>query len=222
MVHPEPSFPELLATVVNAEGIPLTVEQIHKRFAEISERFKQAGRDNELWTTDATRSRAFWISVYGMFLEAFDEVPAGLDARLYEVFSDHANYALFDDVHPALASLHDDGVEMGLVSNFEDWLEVLLERLDVTRYFPVRIISGIEKMEKPDPALFELALLRAGVSAAESVYVGDSPHFDVAPAAAVGMYPVLLDRHDRWRSEDAGPGARIASLAELRDVLEMS
>ena len=71
-------------------------------------------------------------------------------------------------------------------------------------------------MEKPDPRIFELAMSRAGVDAASSVYVGDSPKFDVEPAAALGMLPVLIDRRERF--PDA-PGARITSMQELPGVL---
>lgn len=218
LVHPHPSFPELMSQSVTQAGVPLSVEAVTARFADISERFKQAARDNELWTTDVERSRAFWLSVYAMFLEGMD-APDDLPATLYEIFSDHNNYVLFEDVEPTLAALHAEGIDMGLISNFEEWLEILLERLDVTRYMPVRAISGIEGCEKPDVSLFAIALERARVTAADAVYVGDSPHFDVEPAAALGMYPVLLDRHDRFSDADAGPGVRIATLSTLAEAL---
>jgi putative hydrolase of the HAD superfamily len=135
-----------------------------------------------------------------------------LNEVLYEAFSDHTNYRLFDDVDPALARLDAEGILLGVISNFEDWLEILLERLDVTKYFPIRVISGVEGIEKPDPAIFRIALERAGIDAADAVYVGDNPHFDVEPAAAIGMFPVLIDRRNR---HPQAPGARIDSMAEL-------
>ncbi|HXJ64014.1 MAG TPA: HAD-IA family hydrolase, partial [Actinomycetota bacterium] len=107
-------------------------------------------------------------------------------------------------------------LELGLVSNFEEWLEQLLEHLDVTRFFDVRVISGVEGMEKPDPAIFRLALERMGVAAADAAYVGDNVLYDVEPAEALGMTGVLLDR--RGRHEDFG-GVRIASLDALPGVL---
>ena len=81
------------------------------------------------------------------------------------------------------------------------------------------MISGVEGLEKPDPRIFQLAMERAGVEPGRSVYVGDNPEFDVDPALAVGMFPVLIDRRDRF--PDA-PGVRIASLEELPDVLGMT
>jgi FMN phosphatase YigB (HAD superfamily) len=57
---------------------------------------------------------------------------------------------------------------------------------------------------------------RAGVTPERSVYVGDNPEFDVDPALALGMYPVLIDRRDRF--VDA-PGPRITGMDELPALL---
>jgi putative hydrolase of the HAD superfamily len=79
------------------------------------------------------------------------------------------------------------------------------------------VISGVEGVEKPDPAIYRLALDRAGVDAADAAFVGDNPEFDVAPAAALGMTPVLIDR--RGRHPDAA-GLRVTDLRELVPALE--
>jgi len=149
-------------------------------------------------------------------------IPEGeigpLADRLYAVFTDPSNYHLIPDAPAVLDKLRDAGVVLGLVSNFEAWLERLLEHLDVAGYFPVRVISGIEGVEKPDPAIFRIALERAGVSAAESVYVGDNPVFDALPAEEAGMAAVIVDRSNRYPEYD---GTRIESLDELPGVLEL-
>jgi putative hydrolase of the HAD superfamily len=103
-----------------------------------------------------------------------------------------------------------------VISNFEEWLERLLEQLGVRPYFDVRVVSGVEGLEKPDPAIFELAIERAGTTAARSVYVGDNPELDVDPANAVGMYPILIDRGAR---HPGAPCARISSMQELPALL---
>ena len=43
------------------------------------------------------------------------ELPSanGLRETLYAAFTDLANYALFDDVHPVLASLREQGITRG-------------------------------------------------------------------------------------------------------------
>jgi putative hydrolase of the HAD superfamily len=213
LVHPHPSFPELFSEVLAREGHPVSMDAIHEQVHHIGERFSQAARDRELWTTSPDRSRAFWLSVYERFLAGLG-VPGGdgLHETLYREFTDLANYALFDDVVPALDELEASGLVLAIVSNFEAWLEDLLGLLGVRDRFPVRVISGREGVEKPDPRIFELALNRLALDAADTMYVGDNPEFDVLPATALGMTAVLLDRRDRFPETE---GTRIADLREL-------
>ena len=82
----------------------------------------------------------------------------------------------------------------------------------MTRFFDVRVISGVEGVEKPDPRIFRLALDRTGVEPREAAYVGDSVSFDVEPAASLGMLAILIDRRGRF-PDHRGP--RITSLDEL-------
>jgi putative hydrolase of the HAD superfamily len=106
-----------------------------------------------------------------------------------------------------------------VISNYEAWLEDLLRDLDLTSLLSVRVVSGVEGVEKPDPAIFHLALERIGLPARDVVYVGDVPDFDIEPAAAVGMFPVLIDRRGR-HPDFAGPLVR--DLRELPALLEVS
>ena len=218
LVHPAPSFPELFAEVVTREGQSVSPDDVRAASRAVTDRFSEAARANLLWTTSAERSRAFWLSVYDLMLEALDLPNAnGLRETLYDAFTDRSNYALFDDVRPVLERLADRGHALGLVSNFEAWLDELLADLGVRDAFAVRVISGIEGIEKPDPRIYELALARAGVAATDSVYIGDNPEFDVDPPAALGMFTVLVDRRERHASHT---GARVTDLRDLPAALD--
>ena len=217
LVHPHPSFPELLTQVLRSEGHEVDTDVVRERLWVVSDRFLRASQENELWSTSAERSKAFWSSVYETFLAELDiEWTDHLAERLYETFTDLRNYRLFEDVLDPLEALRARGLALGLVSNFEEWLEQLLESLDLVRFFEVRVISGSEGVEKPDPRIFELALERAGVEPKESAYVGDNVHFDIDPAQEVGMLAVLLDRRGRYPDHE---GPRITSMAELPEAL---
>ena len=215
LVHADPSFHELFADVLSKRGYPIEPDDVLALVPSVTERFSEAARTGEMWTTSRERSRRFWDSVYAIFLREL-ALPESLGDILYATFSDPESYALFADVVPALQKLQADGYQMAVVSNFEAWLDALLDRLGVNGYFPVRVISGVEGIEKPDPAIFRIALERAGMSPEETVYVGDNPEFDVAPAAALGMFPVLIDRRGR---HPAHVGARIGSMGELSAVV---
>jgi putative hydrolase of the HAD superfamily len=217
LVHPHPSFPDLLAEILASAGHRVDPAAIRDKVHVVADIFTTAATEGELWSTSPVRSRAFWDRVYGRLLDelgiAFEE---GVAALIYGTFTDLANYRLFDDVLPTLERLEAAHLSLGVVSNFEEWLERLLESLDVSRFFDVRVISGVEGVEKPDPKIFRLALDRMDVEPGEAVYVGDSVHFDVEPATAVGMLGVLLDRRGRFPDH---PGVRIASLEELPGLL---
>jgi REG-2-like HAD superfamily hydrolase len=217
LVHPAPSFPELFTEVLAAAGHDREPQQVIDASRSVFHRFSEAARDNELWTTSPERSERFWLSVYARMLDELGlDGDTGLRDTLYATFTDPANYALFDDVEATIEALGSAALTLGIVSNFEAWLEDLLQSLGVRDAFRVRVISGIEGVEKPDPAIFRRALERLDVDPADVLYVGDNPEFDVVPAAAVGMTPVLIDRRGRFPDETC---IRIADLRQLAGII---
>lgn len=220
LVHVEPSFVDLFVTVLAEAGHRRTVDEVRDASAHVYARFSEAARDRSMWTTSPERSRAFWTSVYDRMLGELRIADAdGLASSLHRAFTRMENYVLFDDVRPTIDALEAHGLVLGIVSNFEAWLEEWFGIHELVETFPVRVISGIEGVEKPDPRIFRLALERAGVDAAGSAYVGDNPEFDVDPPAALGMFPVLVDRRDRFPDHI---GARVRDLRDLPAILETS
>jgi putative hydrolase of the HAD superfamily len=219
ILHPYPSFPELFAKVVNEHGHAVSVvdaRTVQSRLApHLVDLAEDAGVRDPSLSADA--SREFWSFLYRRLLAELGIEDERLVGRLYETFSDSSSYRLFDDALPAMHSLRRAGYRLGLISNFEEWLEEMLVELEVGELFDVRVISGVEGVEKPDPKIFEVALERAGVWATAAVHVGDSPVLDVEPAKSVGMHPILLDRWDRYPDATV---ARVRSLAELPALVD--
>jgi HAD superfamily hydrolase (TIGR01549 family) len=151
---------------------------------------------------------------------------AELPVRLFETFIRLESYRLYEDSLPVLEQLHGTGVTLGVISNWEEWLGALMDHLDIARYFDVVVPSGTAGFEKPDAAIFQHALDAANVAPQEAVHIGDSLRDDVHGAAAVGMRPILLDRHDRIfpilpgaDGADSQPVARVRSLLEVPALL---
>ena len=221
LLYPHPSFAELFAEVLRSEGHPIDPAAVHEVVHTSSQRFNDLMRSEDAvnWSTSAERSRTLWDLVYRMFL-----AETGVDSSqhdrlvqaLYDRFRSLASYRLHPDAMPILERLRGTDLQLGLISNFEDWLEQLLEELEVQHFFEVTVISGIEGVEKPDPRIFEVALERAGVAPEEAAYVGDNPVFDAEPARRLGMLPVLIDRAGRHPDADV---ARITSLDDLPSAL---
>ncbi len=220
ILYPHPSFPELFAQTCNRQGASVEVEQ----FEDVQARFENYLRRGtsesgvEYTSLSDEGSRAFWMDLYRALLRGL-----GLDeeiaSELYKVFSDSRSYKLYPDTIPAIERLQRDGYRIGLISNFEGWLEKMLVELEVGHVFDVSVISGLEGVEKPDPRIYEIALERAGVHPRSAVHVGDSVTFDVEPARRTGMLTVLIDRGERY-ADEAAACPTIASLEELPDLVK--
>ena len=81
-----------------------------------------------------------------------------------------------------------------VVSNWDASLPEVLERVGLGPCVDAVVSSAEVGAAKPAPAVFEAALERAAVGAAEALHVGDSLAEDVAGARAAGVAAVLLDR----------------------------
>jgi putative hydrolase of the HAD superfamily len=214
IVHPHPSFAELFARTCDQAGYQVSPESIrnvqHRLAPHLLDIGEGSGVVNPTFSAEA--SFTFWTHLYSRFCEELGIDDDRIPEELYRVFSSSESYRLFDDVVPALEALAGNGLRLGLISNFEGWLEKMLVELEVGDLFEVSVISGMDGVEKPDPAIYKLALDRAGVSPDRALHVGDAPKLDVEPAISVGMRAVLLDRSGRYPDFE---GPRIKSLEEL-------
>jgi len=218
LLGPHPSFHELFSQVCAEHGHdvpPGVVLRVQNELApDLIDLAEDTGVDNPSFSRE--ESQRFWGYLYARFLEGLDIDDDGLAAALLQRFSTGSSYLLFDDVLPTLRAMHAQGYRLGLISNFEQWLEERLIELEVGQLFDVSVISGFVKIEKPDPAIYELALERARVEPTKAIHVGDSMSMDVEPAGSVGMHTVLLDREGRYPEAAT---LRIASLEELPGVV---
>ena len=120
------------------------------------------------------------------------------------ILAEHRRSHLWSATAPgtaeALAGLAAAGWTVAVISNADGTVEALLESAGLRRHLRFVVDSGNVGIEKPDPRIFRVALEQAGVSAAESYYVGDIYEIDVVGAQGVGMVPVLLDPLGRYGS----------------------
>lgn len=89
------------------------------------------------------------------------------------------------------------GVGTGVVSNMGfsgASLTARLERLFPGHRFHFVISSADYVLRKPDRHIFDLALKKAGCTAAEAWFAGDNPGMDIVGAAGAGILPVYYDR----------------------------
>lgn len=108
------------------------------------------------------------------------------------------------------------GYRMAIVSNADGKVERLLHQLKLDEFFECIIDSQIVGVEKPDPAIFELALQRMKLVSHNCLYVGDNYDRDVIGARRAGLTPVLIDPFDVVPEQDV---LRIKTLADLTKIL---
>jgi putative hydrolase of the HAD superfamily len=207
LIEPWPSVGHVYAEVAARHGFGgLSVELLNRQF--------QAA-----WRA-ATRfdyTRKGWERLVRGTFKGLVPGPVSFFSELYDRFSEPRAWRVFDDVRPALEALSSLGVRLGVISNWDDRLLPLLERLRLQDHFEHFAISCDVGSTKPSPAIFHHAAAGLGLSPGAILHVGDSADADVEGARAAGFQARRLRRDVRQFSDGA-----IHSLAELRSVLSGS
>ena len=97
-----------------------------------------------------------------------------------------------DGMRAVVDSLRADGMRLLLLSNMpsEVW-PALVERWDILRGFDGAVISGDERLVKPDPAIYRALIDRYDVDPACALFVDDR-QVNVDAARALGFHAVLF------------------------------
>jgi FMN phosphatase YigB (HAD superfamily) len=122
-----------------------------------------------------------------------------------------------------VAALAAAGLRLAVTSNSDGTVADLLARHEWVQVGPgpgveadVITDSGIVGAGKPDPRMFRATVDGLGLAPEQILHVGDSVHYDVDGAAAVGMGSVHMDPHGLCRS-DGHP--HVSNVAELLDLV---
>jgi putative hydrolase of the HAD superfamily len=169
-------------------------------------------------TRDATRASLYFDL---MLARAGVASSAATAAAIAEVEAYHARENLWEDVPaevvPALARLRAAGLRLIVVSNANGRLRAAFARIGLTAHVDDVIDSFEVGCEKPDPAIFRLALARTATPPERALHVGDLYHVDVVGARRAGVRAVLLDAANLYGDHDC---PRVATLRALADLVE--
>ena len=140
---------------------------------------------------------------------------AELRRELFARFDSADTFRLFPETRAVVKRLKGAGIPIGVVSNWSARLPALMRALELEDAFDFVLCSAIEGLEKPEPALFERALARAGSAPERTLHAGDHPAKDGA-AAALGLQFVLVDHRGRHAESGA---ERVGDLIELLELV---
>jgi FMN phosphatase YigB (HAD superfamily) len=160
---------------------------------------KAAGEPNRLKSpqgnTSADRHRETYYTVFA---------DAGLDDELadalFAVDSDPAYNVFADDAATTLNSVIGKGCKIGILSNIHFDIRPVFAGAQLLDHIDVFVLSSEHGIQKPDPAVFRLALDLLETRPEQTLMVGDRPSRD-GVAIDVGMptllVPALTDHRQR-------------------------
>ena len=187
LMTPWPSVGDVYAEVAAKHGWKIPAATLNQNFKKAWRQLGQFNHRREEWAklVDATFANLIKVRPSETF---FDE--------LYERFAEPDTWRIFDDVKPALDSLAARGVNLGIISNWDERLRPLLTKTGLAKYFDAIVISGEVGFTKPSPVIFEMASRKMGVAPNEILHIGDSVDHDMAGAKGAGFKAALLDRDE--------------------------
>jgi 5'-nucleotidase len=127
----------------------------------------------------------------------------------------------FPGLYHLLQYLMDQQVEIGIITNGRKEIQLAkLQKLKLLRYIELDhvFISGEVGIDKPDPALFQLALGEEDPN--KALFIGDTWEHDVVGSIEAGWRAIYLNSQGRPRSTEHRPIAELFHFTELLPLLK--
>ncbi|AOY78928.1 HAD family hydrolase [Moorena producens JHB] len=193
------SVGEVYSAIANQFGVTVPASALDKAFVKAFGSAEPAvfpqtdpeeipQREFEWWWVIASRTfeQVGVLDQFTDFIDFFDE--------LYAHFATAQPWFIYPDVIPALKAWRHIGIELGVVSNFDSRLHLVLKALKLEEFFSSITISTQTGFAKPDPQIFAAALQKHHCSAQEAFHIGDSFQQDYQGAQAAGLRAFLIKR----------------------------
>lgn len=160
--------------------------------AELRDRYhKQVDSDRREHGEPFVLNGTFFADVLGADARLSDDQVAQFARRFRELTTRSLklrHYAL-----PLIHELRRNNCRIGIVSNTDAALTAHdLDELRIRHLFDAVVLSSEVGVKKPDPTIFNIAIERLGVSAAETIHIGDDYTADFLGAVNARVRPILL------------------------------
>jgi HAD superfamily hydrolase (TIGR01662 family) len=209
LIYPGPTFQgEGYARFCADHGVAIDAERFGQAVRAASSILNEA--QEHIYNDD------IFIRYTGRIIEEMGGCGPRVEDAAREIYREWAacrHFFLYDDVTPALRTLADRGLKIGLISNSHRSLASFQEHFALEGLIHGAISSSEHGYLKPHPSIFEAALKLLEVEAGESVMVGDSYPHDIEGARAVGMRGVLV-----LRSPDEPFATAVDGVPVVRDL----
>jgi putative hydrolase of the HAD superfamily len=129
----------------------------------------------------------------------------------YEHFAEAGVWEVYPEVPGVLQQLQPH-FRLAVISNFDGRLRFILRHLGISKFFTRIFVSSEIGADKPDPEIFQRALMLIDLKPNEVLHVGDDPERDWQAASAAGLSIFRLDRPKNslrdlvnWVGRDSNP-----------------
>ncbi len=211
----DPPREETLAGTLIRMGRDVSVKTFRRPMVTADEYFYREAAKKALKDRNREETFALWTGYYRVVLDeaGIPSDPEIIKGILEDMQKTRYEMALFEDVLPALKTLSERKLLLGLISNVDKDISPMLDKLGVLPLLKVCMTSQEAGVSKPDPKIFHKGAERAGIAAGEALYVGDQWVVDVQAARAAGMQSLLIDRGGFF--DDVPAADKIGSLKEI-------
>lgn len=127
--------------------------------------------------------------------------PFGHAIALYNVYWDCMldQMALFPYVKELFLRLHQKEIQIALLTDLTAQIQYRkIEKLVIGKDISCIVTSEEAGAEKPDAVMFSMVLEKLGLSAEETIMVGDSQKRDIEGAACAGIQGVLYEGQENF------------------------
>ena len=218
LLYSSPSVSEVCRRILEDAGHIHDISVIDSYMPLVDAYYEERYAEDDGFWTDEQRTTSVWIGMYSVLCRelGIEDEAVAIARRVYDEFGRPDRWALYDDVRPAFERLRDRGLQVGIISNWDSRLRGLLVGLGLGDILADIVSSADVQLHKPDPRIFALACERIGVRPEEAAHVGDHHYADFLGASALGMTPVLIDRHGIEADHGEIP---IQTLDRIEEVL---
>ncbi|MEW6185228.1 MAG: HAD-IA family hydrolase [Thermodesulfobacteriota bacterium] len=107
------------------------------------------------------------------------------------------------------------GYRIGVVTNCPIETPVLWPGSPLSEWVDAAVFSTIERVRKPNPAIFLSCLKRLGCVPSECIYIGDGANQELLAASSLGMFSVQLKNGEKGKDAGIYQYPQMAHLSEL-------
>jgi 2-haloalkanoic acid dehalogenase type II len=204
---------------LRGQGHRIELPQMRRVFDKV---FKPVYSRCEQTDTEVTLEEPFRQFLAKLGIQAVDDPQFIRDAMADFLRPEIESWKLYPDTIMLLSTLKDMNLKVGLVSNASDHtvINVIIDRLNIARFFDAVVTSAQLKLRKPKPEIFKKALESLRVNPSEVVMVGDTVKGDVGGAKNLGMKAILVRRAKNEMDEGPAPDAVVENLAGILPVIK--